>query len=482
MTLPGTTTTTIQAPRRRVTPTATGTWFPVGLTERGPVVPTPVRSLAEAASLFGARVNYGVLYDSLDAFFSERGAVAYVSRVVGPAAVVATHTFNDATSAPSIRVDAASPGDWANTRLTVQVIAGVAAGTYVLVVAYDGAEVDRSPDLLDVQAAVDWSQFSDWIRVAALGATDPAVVAATPLTGGADDRASITDAHWQAALDRYTRDLGPGQVSMPGRYSVVARTALLTHARDRNRFALMDGDPAGSRSAIVSNAASLRALGTELARRGQTFARWGVLNGLIPNSTRPVPYSAVQAGIYARNDAAGIVGQAGAGDNGTSLSLTDLSANGAAWTDTDLAALADAGVTAPRNFGGVIQTYDDVTLVDQTLDNRWLEASTARLAMDLTAQGDAIGDRHMFRKIDGQGFELSDFKNDLVVMLRRRWQNRELYGLTAADAFAVNVDPPVNTIDSINKRKLRAQIAFKPSRTARQVEIELGNTELTEAL
>jgi hypothetical protein len=190
----------------------------------------------------------------------------------------------------------------------------------------------------------------------------------------------------------------------------------------------------------------------------------------------------VQAGIYARNDAAGIVGQAGAGDNGTSLSLTDLSANGAAWTDTDLAALADAGVTAPRNFGGVIQTYDDVTLVDQTLDNRWLEASTARLAMDLTAQGDAIGDRHMFRKIDGQGFELSDFKNDLVVMLRRRWQNRELYGLTAADAFAVNVDPPVNTIDSINKRKLRAQIAFKPSRTARQVEIELGNTELTEAL
>jgi hypothetical protein len=52
-----------------------------------------------------------------DGFFGERGSVAYVSRVVGPAATVATHTFNDALSAPSIRVDAANPGDW-GARLT----------------------------------------------------------------------------------------------------------------------------------------------------------------------------------------------------------------------------------------------------------------------------------------------------------------------------------------------------------------------------
>jgi hypothetical protein len=482
VTLPGTTITTIAAPRRRVPPTDTGVWMPVGITERGPIVPTPVRSLAEAVSKFGARVNYGILYDALDTFFSERGAVALVSRVVGPAAVVATHTFNDSVAAPSIRVDAANPGDWANTRLTVEIAAGASPGYYVIIVRYDGAEVDRSSDLIDVQAAVDWAAHSDWIRVTALGANDPAVTAPAALTAGTDDRAAITDAQWQAALDRYTRDYGPGQVSMPGRYSLVARTALLTHARDRNRFALLDGDPAASRSTIVSNAAALRALGTELARRGQTFARWGVAPGIVAGTSRPVPYSAVQAGMYSRNDATGVVGDAVAGDNGTSLYLNDLSANGAAWTDADLEALANAGVTVPRNFDGLIQTYDDVTLVDQVLDERWLEASTNRLAMALTAEGNAIGDRHMFRKIDGQGFELADFKTDLVAMLRRRWVNRELYGATPADAFAVNTDPPVNTVDSINRRKLRAQIAFKPARTARQVEIELGNTDLTEAL
>jgi hypothetical protein len=482
MTRPGTTVKELDAPRRRVTPTDTATWFPVGISERGPIVPTEVRSMADVTGLFGTRVSYGILYDSLDAFFGERGGLAIVSRVVGSGAVPATHTFNDSVAAASLRVDAANPGDWANARLTVQVAAGVAAGTFVLIVAFDGAEVDRSPDLLDLQAAVDWASGSDWIRATALGVNDPAVAAATALAGGSDDRANIADAHWQTALDRYTSALGPGQVSMPGRYSLVARTALLTHARDRNRFALMDGDPNASRSTLVTNAAALRALGTDLARHGQTFARWGVAAGLTPGATRQIPYSAVQAGMVARNDATGPAGRPVAGDNATSLFLNDLSANGAAWTDADLDALADGGITVPRNFDGVIQTYDNITLVDQVLDEKWLDASTARLAMDIAAQGGVIGDRHMFRLIDGQGFELSDFRNDLGGMLERKWLDREIYGLTAADAFAVDVGPPVNTVDTIAARKLRANIAFKPSRGARTVEIQIGNTPLTEAL
>jgi hypothetical protein len=66
-------------------------------------------------------------------------------------------------------------------------------------------------------------------------------------------------------------------------------------------------------------------------------------------------------------------------------------------------------------------------------------------------------------------------------MLTRMWLDRELYGATAADAFAVNVDPPVNTTETIAARKLRAQIGFKPSPARDQVEIEIGNTPLTEA-
>jgi hypothetical protein len=480
VTLPGTTVTTADAPRRRVTPTNTATRFTVGLTERGPVVPTAVYSLADAAAKFGNRVTYGLIYDELSGFFGERGSVAYVSRVVGPAATVATHTFNDALSAPSIRVDAANPGDW-GARLKTAVVAGSQAGYYVLVITLDDIEVDRSLDLLDVQAAVDWGAQSDWVRVTALGAADPAVIAATALTGGTDDRASITDAHWQTALDRFGKELGPGQVSMPGRYSVIAQTAVLTHCRDRNRRARLDADPLATRAALVTNAATLRALGVDLARRGTLYARWGVADGLTPGSTRLIPYSSIQAGMDARNDAANPVGTPVAGDNGQSLFLRDLAPNGATWTEADLEALADAGVTVARNFNGVIQTYDNVTLVNQTIDEKWLDESTGRLAMAITALGGQIGDRHMWKLIDGQGFEVSDFKTDLEAMLTRMWLDGELYGRTAADAFTVNIDDPVNTTESIAARKLRAKIGFKPSRGARRVEIEIGNTPLTEA-
>jgi hypothetical protein len=480
VTLPGTTVKESDAPRRRVTPTSTATWFAVGISERGPTVPTPVRSMSDVARLFGARVTYGVLYDALDGFFGERGGLAYISRVVGPAATVATHTFNDISAAPSVRVDAANPGDW-GARLTVEIAAGTAAETFQIIVFLDGAEVDSSGDLADVTAAVGWGANSDWVRVTALGVNDPAVVAATALTGGTDDRASITDAHWQAALDRFTRDLGPGQVSMPGRYSTVAHGALNAHGQANNRWPLRDEDPNGSRSAIVTSSLAVRALGTDLARRGQTFDRWGVVTDTT-GTTRLIPYSAIHAGMVARSDATNPVGTPVAGDQATSLFLTDLSPNGANWTDTDREALADAGVNVVRNFDGVIQTYDNVTAVDQVLDEKWLDASTGRLAMDITARGTVIGDRHVFRLIDGQGFELSDFRNDLAGMLERKWLDREIYGLTAADASAVDVDPPVNTLDTIAQRKLRANIAFKPSRGARTVEIEIGNTPLTEAL
>jgi hypothetical protein len=95
----------------------------------------------------------------------------------------------------------------------------------------------------------------------------------------------------------------------------------------------------------------------------------------------------------------------------------------------------------------------------------------------------AIGDRHMWRLIDGQGFELTDFRNDLAGMLDRMWLDRELYGPPPADAFSVDVDPTPSTRSTRSpQRKLRANIAFKPSRGARTVEIEIGNTPLTEAL
>jgi hypothetical protein len=147
-------------------PTDTGAWFVTGLAEKGPTAPQLVRSLAE----------FERLYNSAGAW-----------------------------------------GNGASGGLAVEVEAG-GAGAFVLVITLDGDEVERSPELATKADALEWAASSDYVVLTDLASVnDPAVVAATPLAGGTDDRASATDAHWKIALDRFETILGPGQVSAPGR-------------------------------------------------------------------------------------------------------------------------------------------------------------------------------------------------------------------------------------------------------------------------
>src|SRR4051812_10080274 len=74
----------------------TGTLFATGITERGPVVPKLLTSLNDYVTVYGARVTYGIVYDSLDEFFREGGARAYIGRVVGPGATTGFLNLLDA--------------------------------------------------------------------------------------------------------------------------------------------------------------------------------------------------------------------------------------------------------------------------------------------------------------------------------------------------------------------------------------------------
>src|SRR5262252_4509885 len=84
-------------------PLDTGTWFALGLTDRGPANnPALIQSLDQFNTVFGARQSYSVLYDAVETFFREGGARAYISRVVGPAATSGTKALNDAGAAVSL--------------------------------------------------------------------------------------------------------------------------------------------------------------------------------------------------------------------------------------------------------------------------------------------------------------------------------------------------------------------------------------------
>jgi hypothetical protein len=475
---PGTNVVIQDQPTPRSVPTDVGTWFVCGITEKG-FANTPVRieSIAQYITTFGQRVAYGVLYDCLDAFFREGGRAAYVSRVVGPGAVSAFKNLVDNVAAVSLVVTARGPGAWGNG-LKVAVIAGGAGGTFQIQIAdANNVVLEQSGDLSTQADAVNWSAGSQYVMIT-LGASAliPANAALAALATGTDDRTNITDAQWQAALDAISPDLGPGQVSMPGRTILAAQTALLAHAQARNRRALVDLADSGSRATLVTAAIALRGAS---ARCAAAFSPWAVIPGILGGTTRTIPYSAIQAGIIARNDGSGMSpDDPAAGDAGQSNYAIDLSQP--AWSDADRQLLNEAGVNvAVRKYGG-IRTYGYRTLVNPTTDPVWVGFGGSRLVMAYAARGDEILERHIFDKIDGNGFLFGVIHGELAAIANEYYGDGSLYGATPEQAFLIDVGTQVNTPQTIANRELHAKVNLKISEMAEMVELDLIKVAVTD--
>jgi hypothetical protein len=194
-----------QPPPRSI-PTTTDMMFVAGLSDKGPLRPVQVLSLQDFVNNFGARQTYSVLYDAMETYFREGGSRAYVSRVVGPAAIIASVNLDGSTAgAPfSLVVSAKGPGAYGNT-LRVTVVGGGTTTPYTITISDTVlGTLEVSPTLADQNAAVAWSQTSAWVDIA-LGAesSNPVAVSNAALTAGTDDRSNIVDANWLTSLNRF---------------------------------------------------------------------------------------------------------------------------------------------------------------------------------------------------------------------------------------------------------------------------------------
>lgn len=476
MTLPGTLVLNRENGPARTAPVNTGAWFAAGFADFGPTdAALKVRSLKEFKKHYGDRVTSGVLCDSVETFFKEGGAICYVARVVGPNPVKATVTVDT-----TVTFEAKYPGAYGNG-LNVKVEAGTQSGTFKLVVSHDDDDnVDEtSPDYATAADAEAWE--SDYITVTDVNtsASDPST-GTYSLTGGTDDSGNAVDANWQTALDLFIKDLGPGQVSYPGRTTSTAHGQLLQHALDCNRIALLDAADTGVVATLTAAAATAAANGVQAASRGALFAPWVTINGITPGTTRSVPYSAVQAGLEARRDAAGFnPNMPAAGANGLPGSIVSLNNS---WDDADRETLNDAGVNVAKDVYGAPRTYGYRTLVDPDTDaNNW-QLGNSRLRMAIVAKSDAIGEKYVLRQIDGKGRTAAEFAGELSGMLAAYYETGGLYGDTPEEAFRVDVGPAVNTPETLAEGQLRAVLELRMSPMAELVVIEIVKTPITESI
>jgi Phage tail sheath protein subtilisin-like domain len=465
-----------QPPSRGIT-TDVGAWFVVGAAEKGPTTYAQlVRNMTEFTLYFGSRQSYSILWDALETFFREGGSRAYVVRVAGASAVNATKTINDGQGTPqaSLKIDAKNAGAWGNS-LSVATVLGNTGSERVLVITHSTlGEVDRSPSLADQAAAVSWSRSSDWVNVSIPGGAStnlPAVAAAAALTTGADDNSGITDNQRQAALAYFTRDLGPGQVSIPGNTTTANLQALVAHARAYNRQALVDGTDTASRSTLVTQSEALQ--GDEY---GAIFAPWVLIPGLVGKTSRTVPPSALVAGLMARSDATQSPNVAAAGDNGRARYALGLSQ--VAWTDADRELLNNDQVNVFRQIAGQVTLYGYRTLANPNGDISWQWLSNQRLRLKITAEAEKVAEGFLFDQIDGKGQKIAEFAGALGAVLLGYYNDGALYGETPEDAYSVDVGESVNTPTTLSAGELRAVLTMRMSPLAEIVRIEIVKVPL----
>lgn len=470
---PATVVTLRTTPSNVSAPVDTGVAFVVGLTDRGPLTPQAIYNMGQFFTIFGDRQTYSPLYDWLDVFFREGGYKAYVSRVVGPAATVGSLNLLDAGAAISLIVSAIGPGAWSN-QIKVQVAAGVGAGTYVIrVLDINNVILEDSGDLLDTAAGVQWGQYSNYIRIAqGASVNDPAVVAATVLSAGTDDRVNAVDANWLTSVNRFTKDLGPGQIVFPGRTTDTAHGQLVAHEQANNRVAVLDFPDSATIGTLQASAA---------AARDRATAGWGPwlqVPGVVTGQNRVVPASALICGLCARNDGALGANHPSAGRFGQSRYAFDVSQP--AWDDASRNTLNGSGVNVVRNMSGVITVFG---WRSTSTDPNWIDFGNARLFMALSARLDIVSQNYLFDVIDGQnGDTIIGFHDDLAGVLMEFFNSNQLFGDTADVAFSVDTGPGVNTLATIAANELHAVISLRMAPMAELVQIEIVKRAVTETV
>jgi hypothetical protein len=184
------------------------------------------------------------------------------------------------------------------------------------------------------------------------------------------------------------------------------------------------------------------------------------------------------AGNLSRNDSGGLgADQAAAGDYGVSLFTADLTQ--AALSDTVRMQVNAGGVDVIRLAYGTFRTYGWRSLSDPNAEAQWLNFGNARLYMSIAANAQAIAEGFMFDKIDGQGKTISAFNGALSGLLKTYWDNGDLYGVSATDAFFVDTGSQVNTPATIANHELHAVLNVCMSEFAEMVQIEIFKKPIT---
>lgn len=489
MAAPGVVVTTATRSGPTGTPRAqSGQYFAIGLAERGPTdKPVKINSMADYRRTFGERVTYGALFDDLSAYFEAGGTQAHVLRVVGAAGATGFVNVNDGAGvpAPTLRVEANSPGAWSST-LSVQVEQGSTTSERKITIRLAGEIVEQYSGLTSVSQIVSRFATSPYVKVIDQGSVAagalalPAVVGPVSLSAGNDDRAAVNAARLTAMLPLFKVGLGDGAVAAPG-FGSTMHAALIEHARNNRRIALL----AAPRSASVND---LVVLGNGLggaggAQHAGLFAPHVVVSDGAGGTRVISPEGYVAA---ARNRAHDLSGPwtVAAGETSVASYIVGLDQE---FSRADHELLDVARVSPIRTVANRVRLYGWRSVSSNETDYHSLSVqdSLNRLVTECEARLEPF----VFRTVDGRGQLFAQMAGVLVGVLEPIRAIGGIYERTDPvsnevldPGYSVNVSRDINTVETLARNEVRAQIAVRLAPNASLINLTIVKVGLAAAV
>lgn len=464
---------------------ATATMFVVGVTERGPDGTSHlVTSLSDFEDIFGGYTSSGYVHQTIESFFEEGGARAYVSRVVDESADEASLALQSWSNATCINLLASGTGTWANSGgLTAQVENPNSASTnFRIKIRLNGELVYTTETHTVVADAVEEINNSAtaalYVTATAVTTSVPKVIAATNFAGGTAG-SSLVDGDVLDALNTFTSNLGPGSVCAPGFTSEDVRNHLLTHAENNNRIAIMSFDKDTSVATAISEAANHITLSN--AQFGGFFYPW--VRAPKGSLTVSIPPEGYVCGKRARVHNLFGSWNPYAGERTESDFVTGVHSS---LSKTDADSLDANYINAIRVINGTVRVYGARSASDDTANYRFLIAR--EVLNQIVHEAESALEALLFLPIDGRQSTFSRVQATLVAIMDRIRVGGGLYeafdanGKQIDPGYTVQVNNSNNPLSQLATGVIKAKIGARVSSIGDTIEVEITKSNLTATL
>lgn len=495
---------------RTITGVSTSDTAFIDFFKQGPVdEPVRITSYGDFERTFGGLDARSAASYAIQQYYLNGGSIAYVVRVternISGASVAASATLTPTGGA--LRIDASSPGAWANNRIRISLPSGAAAGLFNLRVEWladtsttapvlatenflslsmDPASARYAPNVLAANSALARVVHTD---LANLGA--PTGVPAAPadrLAGGSDGEAP-GGTTWRTSAGAAAVQGSPGAktgiyalekiapfvfnlMCLPGAADLetadmeAVYKAALTFVEEKRAFLLID----------VPENTAFDAMDTYLTDHGFAgknaaiyFPRVRVPDALQGNSVREMAPSGTIAGVYARTDATRGVWKAPAG---TDAILRNASV-ALKLNDNENGGLNQLGVNVLRSF----PVYGDIVWGARTIDgadqkaSEWKYVPVRRVTLFI--------EESLYQGLKWVVFEPNDeplwsqIRLNVGAFMNGLFRQGAFQGKTAREAYFVKCDRETTTQNDIDRGIVNIVVGFAPLKPAEFVVLKI---------